>query len=220
MILLKDASILQGMPRIVADTPQARAFAYAVSRQIDRVLETLPAARTWAALESAPETVLDILAVELHVQEYSQAFPIARKRALVQGAFDYWAHAGTARSVTDVLNATFGGSAELQAWYEYGSAPGYFRINTDNPNITGDMLTSFTSMANAVKRLSAWLEAVNINLTMPPAKTYQAATLGRHASIAIRSARVAFKPPRLTASIPVGGVIRRFSSIYFTVDPV
>ena len=220
MILLKDASILQGVPRVVADTPQAKAFAYAFSRQMAQLLALLPATRTYTAVDSVPEPVLDILAVELHVQEYSQSFPLARKRALVKGALSYWAQAGTAASVADVLNATFGGSAELQAWYEYGSSPGYFRINTDNPTLTGQMLTSFSRMANAVKRLSAWLESVNVNLTLPPAAAYQAATLGRNAAIALRSGRVSFTPPRLAASLPVGSVIQRTGAIHLTTQSI
>lgn len=219
MILLKDASILDGVPRIIAGQTQAKAIAYAFSRQMAQVLGSLDATRTWTDMDGVPESVLDILAVELHVQEYSQSFPIARKRALVKGAFDYWAHAGSVDSVARVLNTTFGGDAH-QAWYEYGGEPGYFRISTDSPLLDEDALQSFIRMANAIKRLSAWLEAVNVNLTMPASKVYQGAVLERHAIVSLISKRIEIEIPKIVTMATVSVSLQRFAAMHLVSEQI
>ena len=220
MILLKDASILDGVPRIIAGQTQAKAIAYAFSRQMAQVLGSLDATRTWTDMDGVPESVLDILAVELHVQEYSQSFPITRKRALVKGAFDYWAHAGSVDSVTRVLDTTFGGDAQLQAWYEYGGEPGYFRISTDSPLLDEDALQSFIRMANAIKRLSAWLEAVNVNLTMPASKVYQGAVLERHAIVSLISKRIEIEIPKIVTMATASVSLQRFAALYLVSEQI
>lgn len=220
MILLKDASILDGAPRIIAEQTQARAIAYAFARQMAQVLDSLDATRTWTAMDNVPESVLDILAVELHVQEYSQNFPISRKRALVSGAFDYWAHAGSVDSVTRVLDATFGGDAQLQAWYEYGGDPGYFRISTDSPLLDEDSLQSFIRMANAIKRLSAWLDSVNVNLTMPASRVYQGAVLERYAIVSLTSKRIELNIPKIVATATISVCLQRFAAIHLATEQI
>ena len=67
------------------------------------------------------------------------------------------------RCLSDILTNIFG-DAEIEEWFEYGGAPGYFRILTTNPNVSGDTLEQFRKTAQNVKRLSAWLEEVLVDL--------------------------------------------------------
>lgn len=190
MILLSSATIADGLPRALADQPWVQAIAYAISRQTAAALEALPKTHSWTGLADAPDAVLDTLAAELHARGYDQSYTAARKREIIAGAFNYWAHAGTVASVEDVLLSTFGAQSYIEDWYMYDSEPGYFRITTTDPSIAGDALARFKSLAEDVKRLSAWLEAVNVNATLPITNIYLAALMQRGAVASLESERL------------------------------
>ena len=108
--------------------------------------------------------MLDTLAVELRTPRYSQTFPLETKRSMVKGTLTYYAMAGTNASLEMVCRDIFG-SAEVLDWYEYGGEPGYFRIQTDNGSITDEQVQEFIAVAESVKRLSAWLDKIEIVVT-------------------------------------------------------
>lgn len=163
MTSLRDAQITQGLPRILAKEPWAQAMAYAVNRQMARMMTYAEGTKVLASIDLMPDIVLDILAKELRLPYYDPAFDITVKRELVKGALQYWATAGTVGSLTNILTNIFG-DAEIEEWFEYGGEPGYFRILTTNPNVSGETLEQFRKTAQNVKRLSAWLEEVLVDL--------------------------------------------------------
>ena len=166
MISLQNARITDALPRIVAKEPWAQAMAYAINRQLARLVTYAEGVQIFASLDKMPDTVLDVLAVELRLPYYEKSYTTAVKRELVRGALQYWATAGTVESLTKVLTNIFG-DAEIEEWFEYGGAPGCFRVLTANPNVTGETLERFTKTARDVKRLSAWLEEVLVDMGVP-----------------------------------------------------
>lgn len=218
MIELKTATIADGVPRALADQPWAQAIAYAISRQTVRALDALPKTHSWTGLSDAPDAVLDTLAAELHARGYDQSYTAARKREIIAGAFDYWAHAGTVSSVEDVLLATFGAESYIEDWYMYDSQPGYFRITTTDPSIAGDALARFKALAEDVKRLSAWLEAVNVNATLPAMHIYLAALLQRATVAELASERLIVDLANGAAQMACAALLLRASEITFSTE--
>lgn len=166
MISLRNSKLTDSLPGILAKEPWVQAMAYAVNRQMGRLLNYANGVLISASVDTMPDAILDILAVELRLPHYNQGYTIAVKRDLVKGGLAYWATAGTPESLAGILIQIFG-DAEIEEWFEYNGDPGYFRIITSNPNVTGETLERFTQTAQDVKRLSAWLEEVLVDMTIP-----------------------------------------------------
>lgn len=182
MIALRDAKITDGLPRIIAQQPWAQALAYAVNRQLVQLLDLAHGTRVSASVDTMPDAILDALAVELRLPYYDQAYTIDVKRELVKGAIQYWATAGTVDSLAIIMQNIFG-DAEIEEWFSYNGDPGNFRILTTNPNVTGETLARFTATAGEVKRLSAWMEEVIVDLSIPQMAIYQGGAVHDHTEL-------------------------------------
>lgn len=184
MISLRKAKLTDALPQILAKEPWAQAMAYAVNKQLNRLLTYADGVLIFASIDKMPDKILDILAVELRLPYYDPTYTTAVKRELVKGALQYWATAGTVESLTKILINIFG-DAEIEEWFEYGGAPGYFRIVTGNPNVTGETLAQFTKTAQDVKRLSAWLEEVLVDMGLPNMDIFHGFALYDHTDITL-----------------------------------
>lgn len=171
MIALRDAKITDALPRIIAQQPWAQALAYAINRQLAQLLDLAHGTRVSVSVDTMPNDILDALAVELRLPYYNRAYTIDVKRELIKGAIQYWATAGTVGSLAIIMQNIFG-DAEIEEWFTYDGAPGNFRIVTTNPNVTGETLTRFGAIAGEVKRLSARMEEVIVDLGVPSMAIY------------------------------------------------
>lgn len=184
MISLHDAKLTDALPRILTKEPWAQAMAYAVNNQLRRLLTYADGVMVLASINKMPDTVLDVLAAELRLPYYSPTYSTAIKRELIRGGLQYWATVGTPESLTKILINIFG-DAEIEEWFEYGGEPGYFRILTTNPNVSGETLEQFRKTAQDVKRLSAWLEEVLVDLSFPNMVFTQGFVLYDHTDITL-----------------------------------
>lgn len=185
MISLRDAKITDALPKIIAKEPWAQAMACAVNRQMVQLMNYAEGTMVSAAIDNMPDAVLDIMAAELRLKHYDQSIPASKKRELIKSGLAYWANTGTVASIADVLSEIFG-DAEIEEWFDYGGEPGYFRILTSNPNITGDTLEQFKQTAQNVKRLSAWLEAVLVDMAIPNMTVYNGFALYDHTETTLK----------------------------------
>lgn len=184
MISLHDAKMTDALPHILAKEPWAQALAYAVNNQLGRLLTYADGVMVLASITKMPDTVLDVLAAELRLPYYDPTYSTAIKRELIRGGLQYWATVGTPESLTKILINIFG-DAEIEEWFEYGGEPGYFRILTTNPNVTGETLEQFRKTAQDVKRLSAWMEEVLVDLGLPNMVFTQGFVLYDHTDITL-----------------------------------
>lgn len=164
MIKIENASIRDSLPDVVANDPWCIALDYALQRQIKKIFYFMKRACIWISIDTLDERLLDVLAVELRTPQYSETFPVETKRSMIKGSLAYYAMAGTNAALEMVCKDIFG-SAEVIDWYDYGGETGYFKIQTDNPNITDENVHEFVAVAENVKRLSAWLDKIEIMIT-------------------------------------------------------
>lgn len=182
---LQDALLTDGLPQIIAKEPWAQAMAYAVNNQMRRALKYAEGVLAVSNIDKAPDAVLDILAGEMRLPHYDQSYSTHTKRELVKHGLVYWASAGTAASLSDILINIFGDAA-IQEWFEYDGDPGYFRIVTGNPQVTGETLDKFARTAQNVKRLSAWLEQVLVEMPVPNSTVYNGFVLYNHTETTLK----------------------------------
>ena len=184
MISLRDAKITDALPQIIAKEPWAQAIAYAVNRQMAQLMKYANGVMVSASIDNMPSAVLDILAAELRLPHYNQSLDAKTKRELVKGGLTYWAKTGTVASIEDILSDIFG-DAEIEEWFDYGGEPGYFRILTGNPNVTGETLEQFRQTAQNVKRLSAWLDGVLVDMAIPNSDIYNGFAIYDHTELTL-----------------------------------
>ena len=173
MIKLNGSRFTAAMPENLKEQPEVQAIAYAVGRQVEKLCAYADSARTYAAIQSMPERVLDLLAVELRTPAYDENYSIKVKRALIEGALLFYTQMGTPAAVERIIETIFG-SGYISEWWEYGGSPYHFKAYTTNPAITSDDVEEFKRVLGSVKRLSAWLDEIILDLSTDAAEVYVA----------------------------------------------
>lgn len=176
MISLYNASILDGLPTIIKEQVWAQAMSKAVQKEMRKILDYAKVAPLYAAVDMQKEQVLDLMAIDLRVHEYSQHFDIAVKRALIKESLARWSKAGTKSAVEELCNKIFGDS-HVTEWYEYQGRPHYFKVTCTNSQITEKDLNDFKKAVESIKRLSSWLDGVELILQVETMPLYTAFSL-------------------------------------------
>lgn len=90
MIKLSGSRFTDIMPENLASQAEVQAIAYAVGRQVEKLCAYSDAARTYAAIATMPEWLLDYMAVELRTPSYDENYSIKTKRALIEGSLLFY----------------------------------------------------------------------------------------------------------------------------------
>lgn len=167
MIKLKDAEIINSLPSIIGNQAWAKAISFATSQMFKLILTMADATLTFSKVDELDHDVLDILATDLRVSNYNQSYSLDLKRKLVKFALQYWATAGTKAATEEVVKAIFG-DATISEWFEYGGKPGYFKISITDTALTDADVIEFKRVAENVKRLSAWLDKIVLEMKTDP----------------------------------------------------
>lgn len=161
MIKLSGSRFTDIMPENLAEQPEIQALAYAVGRQVEKLLAYADGARTYAAIYAVPEKVLDLLAVELRTPYYDENFSLPTKRALIQETILFYTQMGTPAATEKIVSSIFG-RGYIKEWFEYNGEPHHFRVIVENMEAVEKLLGEFLNVLRAVKRLSSWLDNVAV----------------------------------------------------------
>lgn len=147
--------------------PKVEALAYAVREEKRRIMDSAEKTRTMAMPDDLPESILDILAVELRTPAYDETFPIETKRKLIKGTLAFYARLGTPWAVNWVIRTIFG-NGQISEWFTYGGEPHHFRVSAMNDGTfeTLEGLAAFIRMISTVKRLSSWIDGITVDTDM------------------------------------------------------
>lgn len=111
-------------------------------------------------IDELDETTLDILARDLHVDWYNDAYPVEAKRAVIKSSVRVHKRLGTKFAVITAICDIYPKS-EVQEWFEYGGTHHHFRILLDLTNAKAPpRLSEIIKAAKFYKRLSAHLDEV------------------------------------------------------------
>ena len=168
MIKLSGSRFTDIMPDNLASQVETQAFAYAVGRQIEKLCAYSDAARTYAAIATMPEWLLDYMAVELRTPSYDENYSLKTKQALIQGSLLFYTQMGTPAAVNRIIETIFE-TGYIEEWYEYDGDPHHFRAYVGDG---GEVLSS-------VKRLSSWLDDIITITAMDPDMVTFTGTMGK-----------------------------------------
>lgn len=117
----------------------------------------------WPQIDALPETVLDILAGDMHIDWYDYDANIAVKRTIIKAGVAVHKRLGTLWAIQKVITDYFG-AGEVREWFTYGGEPHHFKIVSGNAEMVGQNLDRFVAMLEHVKRKSSWLDSVEIGM--------------------------------------------------------
>ncbi len=163
MVSLYNSNITDILPEILADNVKVKALSYAIQKAIQRLMDYCQNISIYAAIDTAPEEILDLLAIELNTQYYDDSQSIEVKRNLIKNTLVWYMKIGTAASVEEAV-ATIFGIGEIEEWFEYGGEPYHFKVNTSNINSTDEMIQQLTDIVSTMKNVRSHLESVVVEV--------------------------------------------------------
>ena len=179
MIKLSGSRFTDIMPENLASQVETKAFAYAVGRQIEKLCAYSDAARTYAAIATMPEWLLDYMAVELRTPSYDENYSLNTKRALIQGSLLFYTQMGTPAAVNRIIETIFE-TGYIEEWYEYDGDPHHFRAYVgDGGEVGPGELEEFRRVLSSVKRLSSCLDDIITITAMDPDMVTFTGTMGK-----------------------------------------
>lgn len=164
MIDLYNSSITDILPTYLADQTEVKAVGYAIHMAVSRLLTYCRGTSVYTIIDTAPDSVLDMLALELGTQYYEDTLGIEAKRKLIKNTLIWYMTAGTPSAVEELTQAVFG-EGEVLEWFDYGDDPYYFKIKT-NAKLTPTMNEQFSSMLEKVKNARSHIRAIEIHRTL------------------------------------------------------
>jgi phage tail P2-like protein len=152
------------LPQFMQNDTAVRGLAAGINSIVQPLALDLEKLSTWDCIDILSEAELDDLAWELNILWYDASAPIEVKRNIVRDSDKVYKKLGTKWAVENVINTYFG-EGYIEEWFQYGGDPGHFRVYSTNPTLTESKFEEFLSLLSKVKRASAKLDGVFINLT-------------------------------------------------------
>jgi phage tail P2-like protein len=114
-------------------------------------------------IDTLSEEILDEIAISENIFWYDSQATIEIKREIIKNADEVFTYLGTAYSVERVV-ADYFGDGEVVEWFNYSGTPGHFKIYTSNTDATAAMVEQFYRAIALIKRKSAVLDEVVVNM--------------------------------------------------------
>lgn len=168
MIDLRDCEPVNIMPQALRKDARVRATGFALKKTAGMLMEKIDRTAVYAGIDLLPEKIVDLLAVELRAQYYDTALSIEDKRKAVKKALLWHCKAGTVSAVEELTNLVWkSDSAQVQEWFDYGSAPYLFRILLEtNISIEEEKINAFLDALWKVKNTRSHLESITFKRRM------------------------------------------------------
>ena len=113
---LRQARITDGLPRVLARQEWVIALSEALGLALGKTLDYTDESQIYTRLDTAPETVLDVLAVDWKIDWYDTELTVEQKRRIVKTALTVRRLMGTAAAV----------KLQVHAIYPEATGRGYF----------------------------------------------------------------------------------------------
>jgi phage tail P2-like protein len=176
LTVLSGVSYADLLPSSLSTDPTVQALVAAIDAELQPLLADLDHTMLLHRVALLPERVLDLLAIELDVNPYEQAYTLAQKRDLIADAISVHRTRGTGAALPPVVAAIFGGAASTQEWFAYGGPPHAFRIVLDAALADPALFDALVQVVGQVKNVRSYLDQVVIGTGESTCPVYAGAT--------------------------------------------
>ena len=163
MISFYNSSIEAVLPAYLAGIPEVQAISYAITKQVQNICRRIEKEKVYIGIDELSEEVLDLLALEMRSQYYSDAMDIRKKREIIKNTMKWYMKAGTTSAVREMVNVVFGGGRVIE-WFDFAEGekiPGTFEIETE-AGLTTDILSEVSEKIKNVKNTRSHIRRVKI----------------------------------------------------------
>ena len=120
---IRQTLITDLLPGEAAYGAELQALAYALLKEKQRILDYADKTRTITMIDLLPESVLDVLAVELRSPYYSDELSLEQKRDVIKNILVWYKHSGTAAAMNEMIR-TLTGSGSVIEWFDFEDGEG------------------------------------------------------------------------------------------------
>lgn len=161
---LWETGLVEGLPPAVTDEPWVRIMDKVYRERHQREMEAAERIRIYTLIDSRPEEILDVLAVQFKVDWYDSSYPLQAKRNIIKTALEVRRYYGTDWATLKAISAIYPRS-EIEQWYDYGGTPGHFRVIC---SVDGALLPvkrrEIRRSVNIYKRMAAHLDSLYLQV--------------------------------------------------------
>lgn len=163
---IKDISLIDLMPESIRNDSKIKAVCKALDRELRKINDLTKEILILPRLDSLPESVLDLLAWQWHVDFYEPiGMDIETKRSLIRKSIADHRIKGTPASVETLFANVFNGG-KISEWYEYGGNPYHFKISALGRQIASEeQLAEFKHALETTKNVRSWLDEIEVSLS-------------------------------------------------------
>lgn len=149
------------LPSSLKNDPFVFALAEAVEMELKQAYKEAESMSDLNNVDKLPESLLDYLAYQRHVDFYDSSLPIEQKRILVKKAPFFHRYKGTPGAVEELVTTIFG-EGKVVEWFDYDGAPFRFKVVTNNPAAIHEKAALFIKAVETVKNKRSRLEKVEL----------------------------------------------------------
>lgn len=155
-----DIDFTRLLPEPLKNDETMLALGKSIASELQENIRLAKLAIIYPRIDELDETTLDILARDLHVDWYNDAYPVGAKRTVIKSSVRVHKRLGTKFAVITAICDLYPNS-EVQEWFEYGGTHHHFRILLDLTNAKAPpRLSEIIKAAKFYKRLSAHLDEI------------------------------------------------------------
>ena len=122
MIKLQEGELLDLLPSSLKNDTGMICLSYAIKMSMKRLLAYERSAMTQNFVDSLPEKILDVLAVELRSPYYLDSMEISVKREIIKNTLIWHTKAGTTSAVSEMIGIVFGEGSVVE-WPDFDEPP-------------------------------------------------------------------------------------------------
>lgn len=162
MININECDSLQLMPEALKKSAKVQAASFALAETIRMLLKKIDQTSVYARIDTMPEKIVDLLAVELRTQYYDEDISLAEKRSLVKSTLSWYCKAGTPAAMQELIQIVFGNQSTVEEWWQYGGDPYMFKIIVDDQEslLTKEKWDKVVKSIHYVKNARSHLESI------------------------------------------------------------
>ena len=159
-------SLIDLMPDSIKNDPKIKAVCNALDNELRKINDLTKEILLLPRLNSLPESILDLLAWQWHVDFYEPiGMDIETKRSLIRKSIADHRIKGTPASVETLFANVFNGG-RISEWYEYGGNPYHFKISALGRQIASEeQLSEFKHALETTKNVRSWLDEIEVSLS-------------------------------------------------------
>lgn len=210
MLKLQDESLQQILPPSIAYDKTVQNIVQAINEKLQLINRQTELILLLPRLDELPETLVDELAWQYHVDFYDYTADIDKKRALVRNAIAWHRYKGTPAAVEEVCTAVFK-SAKVFEWFQYGGEPYHFQVRLIEEGVPDEkVIDNLERAIKVTKNTRSWLDGLSFYRELL-ATIYLAKAMWVHKSVSIYPSK--FKMPDVNANVYIGNAIRQQRSV-------